>query len=298
MQRVRRDHRFRNHGDLSTVPETPPLRVALDESFIVETVDTADRFIMSEADLGKPPGPMAGNPSTGPIFVEGIEADDVIAVHIEQLNVVGHCSLGIQEKALLPSDVTVPREDFVRIAEGLAHFPGDLRAPLRPMFGCLGVVPAQPSPEPWHHGGNLDIPDVCAGNIFHVRCQRDGAFLACGDGHAVQGDGEIAGFSLEVSLEGILRVRRSPYQKLRTILIESPAEFITVGVEHELHDSVKSAVHSMSELLAHEREIGLLDAYQLAVHVGDLRLGAMWPMWSEWQIPIPACLHLSKQYFR
>ena len=70
----------------------------------------------------------------------------------------------------------------------------------------------------------MDVPDVCAGRVVHVRCQRDGAFFCCGDGHAIQGDGEINTCSLEVSLEGVLRIERSEHQDLRTILIESPEE--------------------------------------------------------------------------
>ena len=67
-----RDNLFKNHGDLSTLPEAPPLRVALGERFTIETVDTGHRHITSEADAHKPHGPLAGNPSTGPVYVEGV----------------------------------------------------------------------------------------------------------------------------------------------------------------------------------------------------------------------------------
>ena len=36
--------------------------------------------MMSEDKWDKPAGPMAGNPSTGPVYVEGTRAGDVIAV--------------------------------------------------------------------------------------------------------------------------------------------------------------------------------------------------------------------------
>jgi len=171
--------------------------------------------MFSEADVDKPKGPMAGNPSTGPVYVEGIHANDVIAVHI--------------------------------------------------------------------------------------RVQRDGAWFCCGDGHAVQGDGEINGYSLEVSLEGRLRIEQSPYQSLKTILIETPGKFITVGIEHEWDEAVRSAVYAMADHLSRYKGLSLLDAYQCVSHVGDMRLGAIWPVWSrhDWakDIPIPACLHLSKEFF-
>ncbi len=165
------------------------------------------------------------------------------------------------------------------------------------MYGCFGVVPAGVRPEPFVHGGNMDIPDICAGNTIHLRSERDGGYFACGDGHAIQGDGEINGFSLEVSLLGQLRIEKSSYPSLKTILIETPEKFITVGVKHEAREAVTDAVHAMSELLAKARGIDLLDAYQFVSHVGDIRVGAMWSMWSEWQIPVPMCLHLDRGYF-
>ena len=71
----------------------------------------------------------------------------------------------------------------------------------------------------------MDIPDICAGSIVHLRCQRDGAFFCCGDGHAVQGDGEVNGYSLEVSLEGTLLIEKSPYKDIRTIMIVEFSHF-------------------------------------------------------------------------
>ncbi len=301
MQRLTRDHRFRNHGDLSTVPAAPPLRVAQGEAFMIETVDTGDIFMTSEKEMEKPNGPMAGNPSTGPVYVEGIRAGDVIAVRIEEIQVVGHCKIGLGDETVLRPDQVAKRSDFIRIAEGVAHFPGGFKAAVRPMFGCFGVVPAKPSPEPWHHGGNLDLPDICAGSTVHIRCQRDGAWFCCGDGHAVQGDGEINTYSLEVSLDARLRIEKSVYQDIGTVLIERPDRFITVGVEGSFADSIRSAERSMGEFLAKRTGASVLDASQLASHVADIRVGPIWlavrdGKWTD-SMPIPACVQLSKEYF-
>ena len=301
MQRLTREHLFRNHGDLCTLPESPSLRVALGERFTIETIDTGDTLVTSEENVHKPRGPMAGNPSTGPVYVKGIKANDVIAVTIVELEIVGHCVIGIDEGTLLPTEFVTERSDFVRISDGIAFFNGGLQAMVQPMFGCFGVVPAEPSPEPWHHGGNLDLPDVCAGSTVHVRSERDGAYFCCGDGHALQGDGEVNGYSLEVSLDGTLEIHRSPYQDIRTIMIENDEKFIAVGIEHSLGDSVRSAEYSMADFLAKHKGLDLLDAYQLTSHVGDLRVGPIWPgvRSGKWTggIPIPACVHLSKTYF-
>jgi len=301
MKRLTREHRFKNHGDLSTLPAEPPLHVALGEAFIIETVDTGDVFMASEHDMDKSTGPMSGNPSTGPVYVEGIKANDVIAVTIRDLKVVGHCKIGIGDETLLPREAVTKRSDFIRIADGVAHFHGGLMVKVSPMFGCFGVVPAKPSPEPWRHGGNLDIPDIRAGSTVHLRCQREGAFFCCGDGHAVQGDGEVNGYSLEVSLEGTLVIEKSPYQHIKTTMIETREKFIAVGVEQGFADSIRSAEHSMADFLCRQKKLDLLDAYQFASHVGDIRVGPIWAAIRDGQwaggMPIPACLHLPKEHF-
>ena len=73
-----------------------------------------------------------------------------------------------------------------------------------------------------------------------------------------------------------------------------------MGVEEDFTDSVRSAEHSMAELLAAARGIDILDAYQLASHVADIRLGPIWPKFRGEKlsgIPIPMCVELSKEHF-
>jgi len=224
-------------------------------------------------------------------------------VTIDKIQVVGHCEISVGKETFLPEELISKRVDFIRISDGMAHFSGGMLTRVKPMFGCFGVVPAKESqPEPWHHGGNLDLPDICAGSTVHVRCQRDGAYFCCGDGHAIQGDGEINGYSLEVSLEGMLRVDRSPFQDIMTIIIETDKAFVSVGVEDSFADSIKSAQHSMADFLAKRRGIGILDAYQFTSHIGDIRVGPIWFSVREdrWNggIPVPVCVRLSKEYFK
>jgi amidase len=172
--------------------------------------------------------------------------------------------------------------------------------PVKPMYGCFAVVPTSGRSEPAEHGGNVDIPYVCSGNTVHIQCECDGGYFCCGDGHAIQGEGEINGYSLEVSLLGRLRIEKSDYQDLSSILIETPDEMITIGVKRGIEDAVETAVLLMSQLLARAKDISVTEAYQTASHVGNIRLGAMWPLWGKkprWT-PIPMCLHLSKQCFQ
>ena len=36
----------------------------------------------------------------------------------------------------------------------------------------------------------MGIRSICSGNTVHIRCERDGGYFCCGDGHALQGEGE------------------------------------------------------------------------------------------------------------
>jgi acetamidase/formamidase len=69
--------------------------------------------------------------------------------------------------------------------------------PLRPMLGCFGVAPpggqAISTATSAEHGGNMDYNGFTEGVTAYFPVFVPGALLFVGDGHAVQGDGEIVG---------------------------------------------------------------------------------------------------------
>jgi acetamidase/formamidase len=104
MRRLTKDHLFCNYcytndagiDVLRPIP-TPPLTAAQGESFLIDTVDTGNRNVVVESDKDKPSGEISGNPSTGPVAVEGILAGEVIAVTIEDLQVTDSCFIDIDQ---------------------------------------------------------------------------------------------------------------------------------------------------------------------------------------------------------
>lgn len=279
------------------VPE-PAITVSQEERFAIETTNTCHLDIRKEADIKGSNGPMAGNPWTGPVFVEGVRAGEVIAVDIHQLEVTGHSFIG-GGGSVVPEYLQVPmRKSFIPIEAGFAVFPAGFRVPVRPMYGCFGVVPVGSRPEPWDHGGNMDIPEVCAGSTIHVRCERDGAYFGCGDGHALQGEGEVTGWSFEVALRGELTVKKSPYQHLKSMLIETEHHAISVGIRHTIRESTKLALWAMADHVSEVCHVSPIEAYEIAAYVGNIRVGAMWPLlYENMKIPVPICVHLQKDYF-
>jgi acetamidase/formamidase len=162
-----------------------------------------------------PPG--HDNPQTGPFYVEGAEPGDTLAIHINKLEPArdhgissffpGFGALnGTDRTAVLGSDLPekvwfydVDRASGVARTHSLdGHHTWDV--PLAPFLGCLGVSPGnevRSTIVPDSFGGNMDCPEVRAGNTVYLGVRVPGALLSFGDGHYAMGDGEIIGTAIE-----------------------------------------------------------------------------------------------------
>ncbi|MBU2866515.1 acetamidase/formamidase family protein [Pacificibacter marinus] len=83
--------------------------------------------------------------------------------------------------------------------------------PARPHFGFVGVAPREAeivdSIPPGYFGGNFDNWRAGPGTRIYLPVAVAGALLSIGDGHFSQGDGEVNGTGLEMSLTGTVRLR-------------------------------------------------------------------------------------------
>jgi amidase len=294
MQRLTRslNNVFRNYGHLDGLSSKPPLSIRLGEQFIVETAPVCESF-----EKFTPEGIMSGNVSTGPVEVKDIRKGEVIACHIHSIEPVGHTIVGTA--GVLAEEFE--REDcfLVRLENGLAHFPGGIDVLLRPMIGCFGVVPENPPvPEPWMHGGNLDVTEVKPGSAIYLRAQRDGAWIAIGDAHAIQGEGEINGAALEIGADVVLSVERSRFSSITWPLIETGDEFIVVGIDRDWTKAVKKGIKEMSNLLSETNHISFAEAYMVVSHTADVRNGAVYMMMDEEDTtPVTVTVCLEKELF-
>ena len=73
------------------------------------------------------------------------------------------------------------------------------------MLGCFGVAPARgqaiSTATSAEHGGNMDYRGFRQGVTVNFPVAVEGALLHVGDGHAIQGDGEIVGTGIEISFD-------------------------------------------------------------------------------------------------
>ncbi len=148
------------------------------------------------------------NPQTGPFFVEGAEPGDTLAIHIEKLepardygissSFAGFGALnGTDRTAMLgkdlPETVWFYQVDRTRGVARTRSQDGkqSWEVPLAPFLGCLGVAPAagevRSTIVPDDFGGNMDCPEVRAGNTVYLGVRVPGALFSFGDGHFAMG---------------------------------------------------------------------------------------------------------------
>jgi acetamidase/formamidase len=221
------------------------------------------------------------HPMSGPIFVEGAEPGDTLAVHILAIEFLH--SFGVV--AFNPGGGVLPDEfpyAHVRLlrwpagADGVEFKPG-VRLKFAPFFGSIGVAPPPlngriSSRPPGWHGGNLDNKDLVAGAVLYVPVHASGALLSIGDGHAMQGDGEVTGTALETSLRGTFEVRVRKGQRLRWPRAETPTHYITMGLHEDLDEAARLATREMVDFLVAEKGFSRDDAYVLCSLSMDLHV--------------------------
>jgi len=127
---------------------------------------------------------------------------------------------------------------------------------------------------PFDQGGNMDVPDVKAGNIIYLPVAVEGAYFFTGDCHARQGDGELCGTAVEVSAKITLSLDINRKMKPAWPRIESPTHYMAVGCARPLEDAARIA---WCELIAWMAELGWdkMHAYQMLTQVGEMTLGNM-----------------------
>lgn len=229
-------------------------------------------------------------PLAGPVFVEGAEPGDVLAVEILELRPAdwGWACI-IPGLGLLPQDeFPQPYLKIFELRSGENTALGEhVRIPIEPFLGTMGVAPrnarAVPVPPPHAGGGNIDLRHLTAGATLLLPVFEPGALFSAGDAHAAQGDGEVAISGIECAMEFTLRFRVQkgfsiPAPQLRrpagslTPRVDAGGWYATFGVEPELIEGSRQAVRAMIDHLGREHGLSREDAYILCSLAGDLKI--------------------------
>ncbi len=254
----------------------PILRIADGDTVITTTVDNAGR---DQSDQQVTPG---GNPQTGPFYIQDAEPGDTLAVHFDKLwpnRSMGRTSNIIAANVVDPHYVAQMLGDRTRaewemnLEEGTATLVkpetklGRLTLPLKPMLGCFGVAPPRgqiiSTSTSSTHGGNMDYKGFVSGVTVYFPVFVSGALLFMGDGHAVQGDGEIVGTGIEVSFDVQFTVQLLKGKKINWPRAESEEYILTVGNARPLDQALQHATTEMIRWLQEDFDLDALSTHIL-----------------------------------
>ena len=269
----------------------PVLRVRPGDTVVVETQDAFGGLIVSEDTLPSEVLNMPFvNPQSGPIFVEGAEKGDSLAVTIRSIESRGPQPRGTT--CLVPffggltsSDRTVTLQDPLPeivhksqvTSDGVLWREG-LTLPYEPFIGTIATSPeveAVGALKPDKHGGNMDLPDVAPGCTLYLPVQVSGALLYLGDGHAIQGDGEVCGVAVEIATTTTLEVDLVKGWNLTWPRLENDTFVMSIGSARPLEDAARIAYGDLVEWMVADYGFDRWDAYMLLSQVGKVRLGNM-----------------------
>ncbi|MES2711312.1 MAG: acetamidase/formamidase family protein [Pseudomonadota bacterium] len=287
------------------IPATPETMVwgTLDAAIPpVLTIDSGDTVRLSAVPAGGlsslpadrsmvPPGYLAAIETlrqgpgahfvTGPVFVRGAERGDTLQVDI--LSVEPTMDWGFT--AILPLLGTLPEEftEYETIhpridkARGVCVLPWGTELPLDPFFGVMGTAPppewgAITTNIPRAFGGNMDNKELKAGTTLYLPVFAEGALFYAGDGHGLQGDGEVCISALETGLAGEFRLTVRKDLRLTQPFAESPTHLISIGIDEDLDDAAKDAVREMVREICIRTNLSRNHAYMLCSLIADLRV--------------------------
>jgi acetamidase/formamidase len=217
---------------------------------------------------------------TGPIAVRGAAPGDTLEVKIEALELTADWGWNL----IRPLRGTLP-EDFPRLRRTLipldrtkmtATLPWGPVIPLRPFFGIMATAPRPEyglcsSVEPREFGGNIDCKEFVPGTSLFLPVFVPGANFSTGDGHAVQGDGEVCLTALETCLRGTLQlvVHKRGLTFPRAV---TPTHYITMGFDPDLDDAARQALRDMIAWLVELKRWTSEDAYVFCSLACDLHV--------------------------
>ncbi|MCQ4161482.1 acetamidase/formamidase family protein [Roseomonas sp. GC11] len=225
---------------------------------------------------------------TGPVAVAGAEPGDALRIDIEAIEPGADWGYNLFRPlaGTLPEDFPYRRLVHIPVdrAARSCHLPfaGGLTLPLSPFFGVMGVAPpvewgAISTKEPRAHGGNLDNKELVAGSTLYLPVHTPGALFSAGDGHGIQGDGEVCVTALEMCLTGTFRLTlekgggaRQP--ALRFPRAETPTHFISMGIHEDLDLAMKQALREMIAFIVARAGISAAEAYQFCSLAVDFRV--------------------------
>ena len=284
------------------VPEAE-LTVRSGDSVVAPTVDAgntcADGKTLPKSRRQKPTSSALheSNPLAGPIYVQGAAPGDTLAVHIDEIKlnrdwgysrIMPHFGSltgeGRGKSMYLNDPLPEMRFDW---ALDLDKRVGTLKLsksrlksveiPLHPFIGSIGVAPrfgrVETALAPGEYGGNMDCVETKEGTTLYLPVFAKGAYLAFGDVHAAQSDGELCGVAIETTADVRLTIRVIKRKAIDWPRLEDDEHIMTAGSARPLMDALRIAQRELLEWLVADYGFDRWEAWQVISQVGTTRIG-------------------------
>ena len=267
--------------------QTPVLTVESGDTVVIETFNGGAYAFPPEGsgmhlsemqraiDTAPTPGGRPGHLLTGPVAIAGAEPGDVLEVRIDKVELGadwgfnGFSPLGGTLAGDFGLSRTITHLPIDR-TNNIASFVHGIKFNLAPFFGVMGVAPPAgfgeiTSIEPRLHGGNMDNQLLIAGSTLWLPVWAEGALFSCGDGHGIQGDGEVCINGLEMALTGTFTfiLHKKSEMTLSYPRAETPDYLISMGFHADLDDALVIALREMIVIICERSNLNPTEAYQL-----------------------------------
>jgi acetamidase/formamidase len=268
----------------------PRLSIASGDTVRISTV-SGGREVMPPPPLVIPPALSAihaalrpklpGHICTGPVAVKGAKPGQVLEVRIKQISLNydwGYNFSGPLTGAL-PDDFS--QRHLMHIAldrhRMVGRLPWGAELALRPFFGVMAVAPpaawgSVSTLPPRRNGGNLDNKELVAGTTLYLPIHVEDALFSVGDGHGVQGDGEVCVTAIETGLIGTFELIVREDLRLEWPRAETPTHVMTMAFDPDLDTCVVIALRQMLALVASKTGLSQQQAYALCSLAADVRV--------------------------
>jgi acetamidase/formamidase len=237
---------------------------------------------MFDPKAGPPPRRMAntkiegpkGHALCGPVYIRGAKPGMTLAIHVDSIR---PATWGWTVGGKTPDGQVVFHLWEIDPIHMEARNQHGHQVALNPFMGVMGMPPAEPGQHstqpPRLTGGNIDCKELIEGSILYLPVAVEGGLFSTGDGHAVQGDGEVSNTAIECPIEDV----QLTFHLHSDMHITSPRAWtrnawLTFGFDENLNVATNKALEAMLDLMVEHRGVTRADALALASVVVDLRV--------------------------
>lgn len=238
------------------------------------------------------------HPLTGPVYVQGAESGDVLAVTLHKIELGDWGWSGVFPGfGWLADEFTEPYLKTFKLSKDLKSVPftDRIRIPLKPFAGVMGVAPDTDellsTIPPRANGGNMDDPNLVEGTKVYFPVFVEGALFSIGDTHAAQGLGEVCGTAIEAPMRIVYEVEViKGGREIKEPQYETDDYYAVTAFATTIDEAAKKATRYMIDYLVSEHSLDRTEAYVLCSLAGDLKIAEV--------VDVPHVLvtmHMSKE---